>query len=185
MSSIDANSFELKYDVNGLPCKDIQGNFGKCAYSIREEDDINLKLFIPPGPGSIRIYIPNRDTINLPFRDQQKPFEYKIQAIKKEEDGTIGISIILDEAKGAIQGLVFLTVTDRDFLKLESPQINLNDEQIEIIASPYSKWMGLNVGDERTILDKVNKISFDSDGKPVSVETWSESLRSSYADIQR
>lgn len=183
MSAVDANSFELKYHVNDLPCKDIQGKFGKCAYSIREEEDLNLKLYIPPGPGSVRIYVPNRDTLNIPFRDQEKPLEIKIQAIKKSEDGTVGISVILDEAKGAIQGLIFLTVTDREFVPLETPQIKSDGDEIEIIASAYSKWFGLNVGGERTILEKVNKISFDRDGKPVSVETYSESLRTSYNEL--
>ena len=183
MTALEANSFELKFDVNNLACKDLQGSFGKCVLSMREGDDLFLKLYIPPGPGSVRIYVPNRETLNIPFRDQEAPLDIKIPSLTKSQDGTFGISVVLDDATGSLQALIFVTITDRNYLPLESPIVRIDSDKtsVEIEASAYTKYFALTSGDgRRKILEKVNKISFDSEGKPIEVELYSESLRSSY-----
>src|SRR3990167_7146475 len=70
MAASDADSFEMKLRVNGYWCRDIEGKEGECVYSVREGDDLSFEFHLPPGPGALRIFVPNRSVVNLPFRER-------------------------------------------------------------------------------------------------------------------
>ena len=186
LSAVDGDAFEMKFKVNGLYCRDIEEKFGECVYSLREGSDLNFEFYLPPGPGVLRIFVPNRDPEAIPFRDQIKPLEWKLSSLRKSDTGFFGFSAILDDSNiGAIQGVLHLNVVAKEFEPLESPRIEVKDKVIEIIASPYSKWLALIVGSQdRIVLEKANKISFSrEEGEKVEVECYSDILRSSYGRV--
>lgn|SRR3990167_2721194 len=184
MAASDADSFEMKLRVNGYWCRDIEGKEGECVYSVREGDDLSFEFHLPPGPGALRIFVPNRSVVNLPFREREKPLEWKLSKVKKSDAGAVGFSAFLDDSSiGALQAILYLNVISADYLPLESPIIKIDSDgtSVDVTTSAYTKYFGLTVGDRRTILEKVNRISFSrKHGERIEVETYSEILRSAY-----
>src|SRR3990167_8349265 len=182
LSAVDGDACEMKFKINGLYCRDIEEKFGECVYLLREGSDLNFEFYLPPGPGVLRIFVPNRDPEAIPFRDQIKPLEWKLSSIRKSDTGFFGFSAILDDSNiGAIQGVLHLNVVAKEYIPLESPIIRINGERtsIEIEASAYVKYFGLTVGDpsKRVVLEKVNKISFSKEAdEKFEIEIYSDIL---------
>lgn len=159
ISSVEAFVPELIFKVDQVECKTIKGQHGACVISKPEKSSAQVEINLNhesqvTWESSCTLEVNGQQTDNGSFISKDQVLRIQYGDIKpKGEICVLGIQTlntrrddpdsIAPSSQGS-QGLIYIIVTDSNYVALAKPFYRFKDDNIEIAADKYSKYLRLN-----------------------------------------